>query len=98
MKKRFGTGIPPPKTFFFDKNNQNTQINENWNLFLGNLGLLPIETEKYINDLLDEENKNKLKYILGDITQAIMPQNIEIWKYRCQKLYGSKNKHSPPSG
>ena len=96
MKKKLGPGTPPPKTFFYDKNNQNNKPNDSRNLLLGNLGIIPTETEKYIEELLDEDNKGKLKYILCDISQAIMTQNIEIWKYRCKKLYGRINNQNPP--
>ena len=90
MKKKLGPGT------IYDKNNQNNKPNDNWNLLLGNLGIIPIETEKYIEELLDEDNKGKLKYILCDISQAIMTQNIEIWIYRCKKLNGRKNNQNPP--
>ena len=97
MKKRFGPGTPSPKTFFYDKRNQETQPDDHWDLYLGTLGIIPKTVEKYIDDMLEDEDKDKLKYIICDISEAIMKQNIEIWKQRCKLLYGSRNNnYNPP--
>ena len=95
MKKRIGSGTPEPDTFFYDKDNQHEEATDEWDLFLGNLGIFPQKVEKYITELLDEDNKGKLKYIMSDLTQVIIEQNIEIWEYRCKRLYANENDRSP---
>ena len=99
MNARFGPGTMPPNTFYYDDTNQENEPNEKWNLFLGNLGILPKEAEKHIYDMFDDDHKSSTKYVIGDISQAIMEQNIEIWKYRCKRLYGpinNTNINEPP--
>ena len=96
MDRRLGSGTPNPTTFFYDNKNQDKQPNDNWDLFLGNMGIIPKTVEKEIDDQLDEDNKHKLKYIMSDLSEAIMKQNIEIWKHRCKLLYGAGNNNNPP--
>ena len=96
MKKRFGPGTPPPKTFFYDANNTDDAPNDDWNLYLGNMGFIPRSVEKEIDEMLEKDDKHKLKYIMCDISNAILTQNIEIWKHRCKLLYGSRNNNNPP--
>ena len=86
----------PPDTFFYDGKNLNIEPNDNWDFVLGNMGIIPKTVEKYIYDLLDEDNKGKLKYVMSDISNAIMEQNIEIWKYRCKMLYANRENENPP--
>ena len=58
-----------------------------WDRELGNYGLVPHHTVKYIDSLLEEDEKNQLKRIITRISVKIMEINIEIWKYRCKILY-----------
>ena len=67
MKKCIGPGTPEPVTFFYDKNNQHEEATDEWDLSLVNLGIFPRKVEQYVADLLDEDNKGKLKYIMSDI-------------------------------
>ena len=96
MQDKIEPGTPNPTKFFYDNKNQEEQSNDNWDLYLGNLGIIPKTVEKEVFDLLDDNSKHKLKYILCDISEAIHKQNIEIWKHRCKLLYGSKNNNTPP--
>jgi hypothetical protein len=60
--------------------------------------ILPKQAEKHIYDMFDDDKKSSTKYVISDISQVIMEQNIEIWKYRCKRLYGSinNNNNRPP--
>ena len=60
------------------------------------MGLIPRSVEKKIDDMLEDDDKHKLKYIMCDISNAILTQNLEIWKHRCKLLYGSRNNNNPP--
>ena len=53
--------------------------------------MIPRSVEKEIDDMLEDDDKHKLKYIMCDI----LTQNIEIWKHRCKLLYGSINNNNP---
>ena len=44
-------------------------------------------TVKYIDSLLEEDEKNQLKRIITRISVKVIEINIEIWKYRCKILY-----------
>ena len=58
--------------------------------------LISRSVEKEIDDMLEGDDKHKLKYIMCDISNAIRTQNIGIWKHRCKLLYGSKNNNNLP--
>ena len=45
-------------------------------LYLGNMGLIPRLVEKEIDDML-KDDKHKLKYIMCDIFNAILTQNLK---------------------
>ena len=96
MQDKIESGTPNLTKFFYDSKNQEEQPNDNWDFYLGNLGIIPKTFEKEIFDLLDDNSKHKLKYILCDISEAIHKQNIEIWKHRCKLLYGFRNNNTPP--
>ncbi len=96
MDSRFGKGTALPDVFYYDNNNQTTEPSKDWDLFLGNMGVLPKHVEQYIYDITDEEKKASVKYALCDISQAVLKQNIEIWKYRCKRLYGPITNKDPP--
>ena len=68
-----------------------TQYNNNpeWDNYLASLGLIPNTTVKEIQELLEDEQKHKLKTIIADIAKNIMDTNIDIWKHRCKILYGN---------
>ena len=86
-----------PKPFYYNNENLNTPATEKWDNSLGNFGLIPKKWEKFIKSLLDEESKDKSKYIMCDISNAIMKINREIWKMRCKMLYSENhNEYYPP--
>ena len=100
LKQRFGDDISVnnlPKPFYYNNENINTSTTDKWDKSLGNFGLIPKKWEKFIKSLLDEENKDRTKYIICDISNAIMKINREIWKMRCKILYSnSHNDNNPP--
>jgi hypothetical protein len=69
---------------FIGINNNN---NPNWDNFLTSMGLIPNKVITELKELLEPEDKHKLKLILADMSKLIMEINIEIWKYRCKRLY-----------
>ena len=71
---------------FITDNENNTD--DKWNKYLGHYGLIPHKLTKYIQETLDDKNKNTTKMIIEEITTKIMEMNIKIWKHRCKKLYG----------
>ena len=79
-----------PKPFYYNNDNQEQEPTEYWNNFLGTLGMVPKEWEKFVFSLLADEKKNDLKYIICDISHAIMETNREIWKTRCKMLYNKE--------
>lgn len=46
--------------------------------YLTSLGLIPNKIVKQIENELDEEHKNQIKYVIADITKNTMDINIEI--------------------
>ena len=62
---------------------------EDWDIYLGILGIIPTKTIKNIKKLLNDETKHKLHWIISDISRCIMEINIKIWQHRCKLLYGN---------
>ena len=92
IKKRYGDEAGSPPVFFYHNNNQDKTPTEEWDLYLGNLGLVPTYVEKWIKDITDEEKQNTIKYVIADLAQAVMKTNKEIWKHRCKILYAQNPK------
>jgi hypothetical protein len=59
-------GIPPP--FFYTNLNTDIEPSNNWDHSLGNMGLIPIEYEKYIKTLFNEDDIHRLKYGSGPLS------------------------------
>ncbi len=94
LKNKAGiTSRPTP--FFHNSHNQSVEPSTKWDLQLGNLGLLPHDFVKWVKSEMDPENPVSLKYVIPDITKAIMKSNLKIWKHRCKILYGNANNSSP---
>ena len=55
-------------------------------------------TPPFINYILhsNKDNQHRLKYIVSEISQAMMKVNNDIWKTRCKKLYGAYNNSQRP--
>jgi hypothetical protein len=95
IKNRLGPGIPLCPKFYYDNDNK-TEPNSEWDPSLGNLGLVPTTVEKWLLNHMDEEQRSQIKYLICEISQAIMKLNIDIWKTRCKKLYATQNNSSQP--
>ena len=91
INKHIQGSLPSWKLFYYYNKNKDISPTKEWDLSMGNLGFIPKEMQDYIENLLDEDTIFKTKYILCDISDAIMKINIEIWKYRCKLLYCGDN-------
>ncbi len=91
IKDRLGPGSGGPPVFYYDNDNQNKNATNEWDLSLGNLGIIPKYVEKWISDLYEEDKQQNVKYVIADLTQALMKVNNEIWKHRCKILYATNN-------
>ena len=94
MKARYGNYLSPP-TFYYHNDNQETTPNGNWDMSLGNFGLIPKYVEEYLESITEEEKLHTVKYAMADIAKAVMTANIEIWKHRCKVLYSTDNNNHP---
>ena len=95
VSTRFGPGTSPPK-FYYDSTNINEQPTTEWDMSLGNMGLIPKYVEKWLSAMIDEEKQHTLKYAVCDISQAVMQVNQDIWKHRCRILYAGYANNNPP--
>ena len=98
MKKYFDnkTYHNIPK-FYHDNNNRTEDSETKWNKVLGNYGLIPKEIENWIKNELNKDEKHLTKNIITEITAAIINTNIDIWKYRCKKLYTTMSQQNHPT-
>jgi hypothetical protein len=98
MKKHFGkeTRHSIPK-FYYDSNNRTEEPDTSWNKKLGNYGMIPKNIEKWIKEELKKDEKPLIKNIITEMTAAIINTNIDIWKYRCKKLYTTMSQQNHPT-
>jgi len=81
------TNINKKELNFVQTKIKTNNITNEWDKSLGNYGLIPHQTIKYIYSLLEDEKKHKLKDTIIEIQEIIMNVNLEIWKHRCKILY-----------
>ena len=86
----FSFNLPPHRQRFLSPPPPHCQhFNPKWDNYLASLGLIPNTTVTEIQELLEDEQKYKLKTIIADIANNIMDTNIDIWKHRCKILYSN---------
>jgi hypothetical protein len=97
MKKYFDKEAPSIPKFYHDNKNRIEESEIKWNKTLGNYGLIPKEIEKCIKNKLKKGEKPLIKKIITEMTAAIINTNIDIWKYRCKKLYTTMSQQDHPT-
>ena len=68
-------------------NTRQTNTKSPWDNYLITMSLILNKAVTELKNALNEEQKPKLKRILAEMSHKIMQINIEIWKYRCKRLY-----------